>query len=269
MSEVPRRVRSTHLRAMKKRGEKIVMLTAYDAAMARLLDASGVDVLLVGDSLGMVVMGCETTLEVTLDAMIHHAKAVSRAVKRALVVADMPFMTYQAGLDEAVKNAGALLQKGGAAAVKLEGGRAVVEAVKRMTSVGIPVMGHLGLLPQAVHQLGGYRKQATSAAAEEQLMQDASALEEAGAFAVVLESVPDAAARRVTGSVSIPTIGIGAGPDCDGQVLVIYDILGLSSTAPPFSKVYFDAGAAVSAAAKQFAAEVRNGQFPGREDQRK
>ncbi len=269
MSEAPRRVRCTHLRAMKKRGEKIVMLTAYDAAMARLLDASGIDVLLVGDSLGMVVMGCETTLEVTLDAMIHHAKAVSRVVKRALVVADMPFMTYQTGLDEAVKNAGTLLQKGGAAAVKLEGGRAVVEAVKRMTSVGIPVMGHLGLLPQAVHQLGGYRKQATSAAAEEALVQDALALEEAGAFAIVIESVPDAAAQRVTDHVNIPTIGIGAGPGCDGQVLVINDILGLSSTAPPFSKVYFDAGTAVTAAAKRFALDVRDGRFPGGEEQRK
>ncbi len=268
MSEGPRRVRSTHLKEMKKRGEKIVMLTAYDAAMARLLDSAGIDVLLVGDSLGMVVMGCETTLEVTLDAMIHHTRAVSRGAKRALVVADMPFMTYQAGLDEAVKNAGALLQKGGAAAVKLEGGRAVLEAVRRMTSVGIPVMGHLGLLPQAVHQLGGFRKQATSAAAEEQLVEDAFALEQAGAFAVVLECVPDTAAGRVTKSVAIPTIGIGAGPNCDGQVLVISDILGLSGTPPPFSKVYFDAGSAVTSAAKEFAADVRNGRFPGWEEER-
>jgi len=267
MSEIQKRVRSTHFRDKKQRGEKIVMLTAYDAAMARLLDAAGVDALLVGDSLGMVVMGCETTIEVTLDAMIHHTKAVSRGVERALVVADMPFMTYQAGIDEAVRNAGALLQKGGAAAVKLEGGRAVVDAVGRMTSVGIPVMGHLGLLPQAIHQLGGYRRQATSVASEEVLWQDALALQEAGAFAIVIECVPDAAAQRVTGHLSIPTIGIGAGPGCDGQVLVINDILGLSSAAPPFSKVYFDAGAAVTAAAKQFASDVRNGRFPDREGQ--
>ncbi|HNY40645.1 MAG TPA: 3-methyl-2-oxobutanoate hydroxymethyltransferase [Bryobacteraceae bacterium] len=269
MSEGPRRIRCTHLREKKKRGEKIVMLTAYDAAMARLLDAAGVDVLLVGDSLGMVVMGCETTLEVTLDAMIHHTRAVSRTARRALVVADMPFMTYQAGLDEAVKNAGALLQKGGAAAVKLEGGRAVFEVVRRMTAAGIPVMGHLGLLPQAVHQLGGFRKQATSAAAGEQLLQDALALEEAGAFAIVLESIPDALARKVTGLLAVPAIGIGAGPGCDGQVLVINDILGLSETPPPFSKVYFDAGSAVAAAAKQFAADVRSGRFPGSEEDHK
>lgn len=267
MSEIQRRVRSTHFRGKKQRGEKIVMLTAYDAAMARLLDASGVDALLVGDSLGMVVMGCETTIEVTLDAMIHHTKAVSRGVERALVVADMPFMTYQAGVGEAVKNAGALLQKGGAAAVKLEGGRAVADAVARMTSVGIPVMGHLGLLPQAIHHLGGYRRQATSVASEEVLLQDALALQEAGAFAIVLECVPDAAAQRVTSQLSIPTIGIGAGPGCDGQVLVINDILGLSTAAPPFSKLYFDVGAAVSAAAKQFASDVRNGNFPAREGQ--
>lgn len=262
MSETAKRVRCTSLKDKKKRGDKIVMLTAYDASIARLLDASGIDALLVGDSLGMTVMGCDTTLEVTLDAMIHHSRAVSRAAKRALVVADMPFMTYHTGIGEAARNAGLLLQKGGAAAVKVEGGGVAAEVVSRLTSIGIPVMGHLGLLPQSVHQLGGYRKQAATAAGEEQLLRDALALEEAGAFAVVLECVPDLAARNVTNRLSIPTIGIGAGPYCDGQVLVINDILGITPSPPSFSRVYFDAGSAVSAAARQFASEVRGGVFP-------
>ena len=266
MSETARRVRCTSLKDKKKRGDRIVMLTAYDASIARLLDASGIDALLVGDSLGMAVMGCDTTLEVTLDIMVHHCRAVSRADRRALVVADMPFLTYQTGIDDAVRNAGRLIQQGGAAAVKLEGGAPVLDAVSRLTSIGIPVMGHLGLLPQSVHQLGGYKKQAANAAGEEQLLHDALALEQAGAFAVVLECVPDAAARKVSSRLTIPTIGIGAGAGCDGQVLVINDILGLTPTPPSFSKVYFDAGTAIAAAARQYASDVRAGVFPPGQD---
>src|SRR5262245_37682868 len=192
------------------------MLTAYDAAMARLFDAAGVDVLLVGRSVGMVALGYATTLPVTLDAMVHHAAAVSRGASRALIVADMPFLTYQVSTAEAVRNAGRLLQEGGAAAVKLEGGRAVLDVVARLVEVGIPVVGHLGLQPQSVHQAGGYHKQATHPLAADALIGDAVALERAGAAAVVLESIPAPLAATVTARLEIPTIGIGAGPHCDG-----------------------------------------------------
>ena len=203
------------------------MLTAYDATMARLLDRAGLDALLVGDSLGMVVLGHETTLPVTLDAMIHHTSAVSRGTERALVIADMPFLSYQVTVSEAVRNAGRLLQEGGAAAVKIEGGRPVLDVVRRLVDVGIPVMGHVGVQPQSVHQLGGYAKRGTQPQDSDAIVADAEALEEAGAFAIVLESIPSELARTITARVGIPTIGIGAGPDCDGQVLVSYDMLGL------------------------------------------
>lgn len=250
------------MKEKKKRGEKIAMLTAYDAAMARLLERAGIDVLLVGDSLGMVVLGYETTLPVTLEAMIHHTAAVSRGAARALVVADMPFLTFQVSVTEAVRNAGRLLQEGCAAAVKIEGGRAVEDVVKRLVDVGIPVMGHLGLVPQSVHQLGGFRQQARAEKAAEQLLADARLLESAGAFAVVLESIPAEVARTVTAELAIPTIGIGAGPHCDGQVLVSYDALGLSEYAPPFARQYAALGEAVIAAAKAYAEDVREGRFP-------
>ena len=220
MPELTRRVRVTDIKAKKLRGEKIAMLTAYDATMARLLERAGIEILLVGDSLGMVVMGEETTIPVTLDAMIHHTRAVTRGARRALVVADMPFLTYQASVADAVRNAGRLVQEGGAAAVKLEGGRPVVEAVRRLVEVGIPVMGHLGLIPQSVHQLGGLKKQAVAGDEAERLLEDAVLLEHAGVFSIVLESIPAELARRVTETVAVPTIGIGAGPHCDGQVLV-------------------------------------------------
>ncbi len=248
---------------MKRRGEKIVMLTAYDATMARLFDQANVDVLLVGDSLGMVIMGCETTLPVTLDVMIHHCRAVSRGARRALVVADMPFLTAQVCLPDAVRNAGRLMQEGGAAAVKLEGGSAMTEVVARLVDVGIPVMGHLGLTPQSVHQLGGFRRQARQASEADRLLEDAEALEQAGAFAVVLEAIPEGVAARVTERLSIPTIGIGAGPLCDGQVLVSYDLLGLpGGMAPPFVKEYARLGEEIVAAVTTYGAEVRAGTFP-------
>ena len=263
MPELRKQVRVTDLKDKKRRGEKIAMLTAYDATMARLFERAGVDALLVGDSLGMVVMGCETTLPVTLDVMVHHTRAVTRGARRALVVADMPFLSYQVSEGEALRNAGRLLQEGGAAAVKLEGGHAVLDTVRRLVDAGIPVMGHLGLLPQSVHQLGGHRQQARQPWEAEQLSADAQALEKAGAFAVVLESIPADLAARVTGEVSIPTIGIGAGPACDGQVLVSYDMLGLfDEHTPPFVRRYAQLAESIGAAVKEYAADVREGRFP-------
>src|SRR5665811_16948 len=206
MAESTKRIRVPDLIEKKRRGEKIVVLTAYDATMARILDRAGVDVLLVGDSLGNVILGFDTTLPVTLDAMVHHSAAVSRGAERALVVADMPFLSFQVNVEETVRNAGRLMRDGGAAAVKLEGCRPVVDAVRRLVETGIPVMGHLGLLPQSVHQLGGYRQQARLAPEADQLLADAVALDKAGAFAVVLESIPAEVARRVTAEIAIPTI---------------------------------------------------------------
>jgi 3-methyl-2-oxobutanoate hydroxymethyltransferase len=256
------RVRVPDLKDKKRRGEKIAMLTAYDATIARILDRAGVDVLLVGDSVGVVVLGYEHTLPVTLDDILHHTRAVARGASRALVVADMPFMTYQVSIEEAVRNAGRLLQAG-AAAVKVEGGSPILGAVRRMVELGIPVMGHLGLQPQSLHQAGGYRKQATQPRDMDALVEDAHALERAGVFGIVLEAVPAEAARRVTASVAVPTIGIGAGPDCDGQVLVSHDMLGLyDGHIPSFAKQYAQLAEAVAQAGRAFVEEVRSGQFP-------
>ncbi len=263
MNPVLRKIRSPDLALMKERGERIVMLTAYDATMARIFDLAGIDLLLVGDSLGNVILGLDTTIPVTLDAMIHHTRAVTRGAIRALVVADMPFLTYQVTAEEAMRNAARLVQEGGAAAVKLEGGRAIVNTVRRLTDAGLPVMGHVGLTPQYVHQLGGMRQQARNDEAAEQLVLDALALEDAGAFAVVLEAIPDAVAETVTSRLKIPTIGIGAGPHCDGQVLVSYDVLGLfDSFVPPFVKQYAKLGESILSAAKDYADDVRQGVFP-------
>ena len=257
------RIRVPDFRKMKRRSEKITMLTAYDATMARLFDRAGLDALLVGDSLGMVVLGHETTLPVTLDAMIHHTAAVSRGTERALVIADMPFLTFQVSVAEAVRNAGRLMQEGGAAAVKLEGGRPVIEVVTRLVDVGIPVMGHLGVQPQSVHQMGGYAKRGTRPQEIDAILADAVALEQAGAFALVLESIPSALALTVTAQVGIPTIGIGAGPDCDGQVLVSYDMLGLFDRfVPPFVKQYAHLGETVVKAAQEYVEDVRAGRYP-------
>jgi 3-methyl-2-oxobutanoate hydroxymethyltransferase len=256
-------VRVPDLREKKRRGEKIVVLTAYDATMARLFDRAGVDVLLVGDSLGMVVLGHKSTLPVTLDAMVYHTAAVGRGASRALVVADMPFMTYQTSVPDAVRNAGRLLQEGGAAAVKVEGGQPVLDVVSRLSAIGIPVMGHLGLLPQSVNQVGGYGRQATHPREAEALVADAIALEQAGAFSLVLESIPADLSRLVTARVTIPTIGIGAGPDCDGQVLVSPDMLGLfDEFVPPFVKQYAHLADTIVEASREFAEDVRARRFP-------
>jgi 3-methyl-2-oxobutanoate hydroxymethyltransferase len=257
------RIRVTDFAARKRQGEKLVLLTAYDATMARLFDRAGVDALLVGDSLGTVILGLETTLPVTLEAVIHHTRAVARGAERAFVIADMPFLTFQVSVEDAVRNAGRLLQEGGAAAVKLEGGRPVLDAVKRLVDVGIPVMGHLGLQPQSVHQAGGYVRQATQPHEADALVADALALQEAGAFAVVLESIPADVARRATHELAIPTIGIGAGPECDGQILVSYDMLGLfDGFVPSFVRQYAQLGDTIVAAARDYAADVRGGRYP-------
>ena len=242
------------------------MLTAYDATMARLLDQSGIDVLLVGDSLGMVILGHDTTIPVTLEAMIHHSRAVTNGAKRALVVADMPFLTYQVSVEEAVRNAGRLIQEGGVAAVKMEGGLAVTPAVQRLGEIGIPVMGHIGLTPQSVHRLGGFRMVGKTDTEAGRLIEEARALEQAGAFAVVLECMPEEVAAAITSELKIPTIGIGAGPHCDGQVLVSYDAFGLyDAVAPRWMKRYATLGAQLVAAAKEYIAEVQDGRFPARE----
>jgi 3-methyl-2-oxobutanoate hydroxymethyltransferase len=248
---------------MKAKGTKISVLTAYDATMDRLLDRAGLDILLVGVSVGMVVLGYDTTIPVTLDMMVHHTRAVSRGASRALVVADMPFLSYQVTMDEAVRNAGRLIQEGGAAAVKLEGGRSVVDIVRRLTEIGIPVMGHLGLTPQSVHALGGFRPQAQDEESGAKLLADAKALEAAGTFSIVLESIPADLAKKVTASLGIPTIGIGAGPHCDGQVLVSYDAFGLfDGPVPPFVRQYAQVGETLVAAARNYVEEVRSGRFP-------
>lgn len=257
----PRRIRISDLKARKQRGEKIAVLTAYDATLARLLERAGIDVLLVGDSVGMAVLGHDSTIPVTLDAMVHHTSAVARGTTTALVIADMPFLTYQVTVAEAVRNAGKLIQAG-AAAVKIEGGRPMVKVIRRLVDVGIPVMGHLGVLPQSVHQLSGYRRRGASTDEADAILRDAHAVEEAGAFSLVLESIPSELARSITAALQIPTIGIGAGPECDGQVLVSYDMLGLLDDSPPFAKAYAVLAGTIEAAAKQYADDVRLGRFP-------
>src|SRR5438067_1373061 len=263
MNRVSTKVRVPDLAVMKERGERIVMLTAYDATMGRLFDRAGVDLLLVGDSLGQVILGLDTTIPVTLEAMIHHTHAVTRGATRGLVVADMPFLTYQVSPEQALQNAARLFQEGGAAAVKLEGGATVAKTVRRLTEAGLPVMGHIGLTPQHVHQLGGMRQQARNDEAAQELIADALALEDAGAFALVLEAIPEAVAEAVTSRLKIPTIGIGAGPHCDGQVLVCYDVLGLFDTyVPAFVKQYAQLGELIESAAKDYANDVRQGAYP-------
>ena len=266
MSE-PSRALTTHdILAMKRDGRKIVSLTAYDTLMARMLDASGVDVILVGDSVNQVVAGRSSTLSATLDQMIYHARAVQGAVRHALVVVDLPFLTYQVTVEDAIRNAGRVLQETDAAAVKLEGGVAMGPTIQALVERGIPVMGHVGLTPQSVHALGGYRVQGREAAAADRLLADAKAVEGAGAFAIVLELVPAALAARVTKALTIPTIGIGAGAECDGQVLVLPDMLGMNAGfSPKFLKRYADLDGVVRSAVAAFADEVRKGAYPGRE----
>jgi 3-methyl-2-oxobutanoate hydroxymethyltransferase len=257
------RVSIHNLKAMKLRGEKIAMLTAYDYPTAKLLDSVDIPIILVGDSLGMTVLGYESTVPVTMDDMLHHTRAVVRGSQNALIVGDMPFMSYQTGISDAIRNAGRFLQEAGAQAVKLEGGAAVVEIVRALVSFGIPVMGHLGLTPQSINQLGGHRVQGKTPAAAVRLMTDAAGLEEAGAFAIVLECVPAALGKLVTERLSIPTIGIGAGPYCDGQVQVLSDLLGLDPDfTPRHAKQYAHLAQEIQGAVQRYQREVQAGDFP-------
>jgi 3-methyl-2-oxobutanoate hydroxymethyltransferase len=251
------------LKRFKQIGQRICMVTAYDATFARILDDAGADVLLVGDSLGMVVQGHDSTLPVTMEQMLYHCRAVTRGARKAHVVGDMPFMSYQASPDEAVRNAGRLIAEGGVGSVKLEGGEAFAETVQRIVRASIPVMGHLGLTPQSVHKMGGYVVQGRDQEQARQIYQDAIALEEAGCYAIVLEGVPLELAKQITQRVSIPTIGIGAGVHCDGQVLVSYDLLGMNPDfKPKFVKAYADLYGQIRGAAETFFTEVRGEQFP-------
>jgi len=257
------RVSITQIRGMKQKGERIAMLTAYDYATAKLIDEAGIPLILVGDSLGMVVLGYESTIPVTMDEMIHHTKAVVRGTTRALVVGDMPFMTYQVSVDDALRNAARFIQEGGAQAVKLEGGENVAETVKRVVSSGIPVMGHIGLTPQSIHQLGGFKVVGKTTEAAIRLMNDAKALDEAGVFAIVLECVPKPLSKLITEKVSVPTIGIGAGKYCDGQVQVISDLLGLyTDFVPKHAKQFARLFEIIKSATADYIAEVQTGAFP-------
>ena len=257
------RVTIQDLKELKKRGEKITVLTAYDYTSAKFEDEIGVPVILVGDSLGMVLLGYDSTLPVTMEEMLHHTKAVARGAREALIIGDMPFMTFQVNEEEALRNAARFLQEGGAQAVKLEGGENMALTVKRMVDVGIPVMGHIGLTPQSIHQFSGYKVQGKSATKAAQLLRDAQALEEAGAFSIVLESIPAALAKLITERANIPTIGIGAGPFCDGQVQVLHDMLGLfPDFVPKHAKQYASLGETMKAAMASYMEEVKAGTFP-------
>jgi 3-methyl-2-oxobutanoate hydroxymethyltransferase len=255
-----------HILKMKQRGERISCLTAYDYSFARILDEAGVEMLLVGDSLGCVVQGGANTLAVTMDEMIYHTRLVARGRKRALVIGDMPFMSYQTGNDDALRNAGRFFKEAGAEAIKLEGGVAVQDAIRAIVDAGMPVMGHIGLTPQSVHQFGGYKIQGREKQRREALLRDAMAVEQAGAFAVVLEGMPEDLAGEITERLAIPTIGIGAGVECNGQVLVIHDMLGLfDDFAPKFVKRYADVKQTMLGAVKEFVGEVKERKFPAAE----
>ena len=263
----PRVVTTRSVMNMKKTGEKITALTGYDFLIARLLDQVGIDIILVGDSLGNVVQGHETTLPVTVDDMIYHAKAVKRAVKNALIVVDMPFMSYQTSVDDAVRNCGRVMKEVGVGAVKLEGGEEHAEAIRRMTAAGIPVMGHLGLQPQSIHQYGGYRPRGTTPEEADRIVSDAKALEQAGVFALVLEKIPAGLASRITTELMVPTIGIGAGPGCDGQILVYADMLGMTvDFHPRFVRRYESFAERATEAVKHYVSDIRDGSFPNEQE---
>jgi 3-methyl-2-oxobutanoate hydroxymethyltransferase len=254
------------IRAFKERGERFTMLTAYDAHSARQLDEAGIPLILVGDSLGMVKLGYDSTVPVTMEQMLHHTAAVRRGAPDAFVIGDMPFMSYQGSIEDGMVNAGRFLKEAGASSVKLEGGGRTVELVHRLTEAGIPVMGHLGLTPQSVNQIGGYRVQGRTDEQAHRILEDAKDLEAAGIYSLVLEAVPSSVAREVTTALSVPTIGIGAGPHCDGQVLVWHDFLGITEgKAPKFVKRYAELGKQMREAASSFAAEVAAGEYPGPE----
>jgi len=257
------RITINQIKDMKQKGEKITMLTAYDYATAKIVDEVGIPLILVGDSLGMVVLGYESTIPVTMEEMIHHTKAVVRGTKQAMVIGDMPFMTYHISVDDALKNAARFIQEGGAQAIKLEGGVTVADKVSRIVECGIPVMGHIGLTPQSIHQFGGFKVQGKSPEAAKKLLNDAQALEEAGAFAIVLETVPAQLATLITQKIGIPTIGIGAGIGCDGQVQVINDTLGsFTEFVPKHAKQYAKLVDIIRAAVTEYDNEVKAGSFP-------
>ncbi len=257
------RVSVNQIKGMKQKGEKIAMLTAYDFVTARIIDEAGIPLILVGDSLGMIVLGYESTIPVTMDDMLHHTKAVVRGSKNAMIIGDMPFMTYHISTSEALRNASRFIQEGGAQAVKLEGGLNVAETVQRLVQCGIPVMGHIGLTPQSIHQLGGFKVQCKTKQAAARLLEDARVLEKAGAFAVVLEAVPAPLAKLITKELAIPTIGIGAGVGCDGQVQVVNDILGsFTEFVPKHAKQYVKLIDIMSNAVKEYFTEVKSGKFP-------
>jgi len=254
------------LREQKRAGEKIACLTAYDYSLASLLDRAGVDLIMVGDSLGMVIQGHETTLPVSMAEMVYHSRCVARGIERALLVVDMPFMSYQESREQALANAGRLMRRGGAHVVKLEGGAPMADTVRFLTERGVPVCGHLGLTPQSVHQLGGYRVQGRAADAAARIRSDAKALEDAGAALIVLEAMPAELARQITADLDVPTIGIGAGVDCDGQVLVLHDMLGLYPRgSPKFARNFMHGAASVEDAVKHYVAAVKSRAFPGPE----
>ncbi|MGE5543892.1 MAG: 3-methyl-2-oxobutanoate hydroxymethyltransferase [Bacillota bacterium] len=260
------RITTAVLKEKKRKGEKITVLTAYDYSTATVLDEAGIDIALVGDSLGNVILGYENTLAVTMDDMVHHTKAVVRGVKNTMVVADMPFLSYHISIPESVRNAGRLIQEGGAQAVKLEGGRERVDTIKAILEAEIPVMGHIGLTPQSVNQFGGFKVQGRDLETARKLIEDAKALERAGVFSIVLEGIPAALAKRITEEVTVPTIGIGAGPDCDGQVLVVNDMLGLfQGHVAKFVKKFADLHPLMVEAVKSYSEEVKAGTFPGPE----
>ncbi|WDT77680.1 MAG: 3-methyl-2-oxobutanoate hydroxymethyltransferase [Candidatus Manganitrophus sp.] len=255
------------IREKKEQGEKITVLTAYDFPFAKLIDEAGIDILLVGDTVGIVVQGEESTLPVTLDQMIYHTRMVSRAAKRALVVGDMPFLSYQASIEETIRNAGRFLKEGGAAAVKLEGGARVADRIEVLTRHDIPVMAHIGLTPQSVHRMGGYKVQGRGTSQAKQLLADAKTVESAGAFSLVLEGIPISLAKKITQSIKIPTIGIGAGPYCDGQVLVLHDLLGLFTRFhPKFVRRYADLTSTITEAVRRYKSDVESGKFPTEEE---
>ena len=260
------RITINQIKEMKQKGERISMLTAYDYVTAKVIDEAGIPMILVGDSLGMVVLGYESTIPVTMEDMLHHTKAVVRGAKKALIIGDMPFMTYHVSVEDALRNAARFIQEAGAQAVKLEGGVNVAEKVQRIVACGIPVMGHIGLTPQSIHQLGGYKVQGRTEEAAARLLEDAEALEEAGAFAMVLETIPTLLATLITQRINVPTIGIGAGKGCDGQVQVVSDILGLfTDFVPKHTKQYAKLADIVGAAITEYDQEVRNGRFPTEE----
>lgn len=258
-----KKITTQTVKGMKKKGQKISMLTAYDATFARLIDEMGIDIILIGDSLGTVIHGHKDTLGVSVDDVVYHTKAVCRGTKRAHIVADMPFMSYQASVSDAIANAGKLIKDGGAEAVKLEGGLELVDTVKALTAVGIPVMAHIGLKPQSINQMGGYKIQGRSVSQVERLLDEARAMENAGAYSLLLEGITMEAAAEITKAVSIPTIGISSGPSCDGQVLVIYDLLGMNEEfSPKYLKKYVNLSKTIKGAVSEYIADVKNGRFP-------